>query len=74
MHSALHREVAHDRQHQLLRNDRTAAHLAAARASERAELDAERRRALRFEPHRASVLAVIWRRLRTAQDTRPIGV
>jgi hypothetical protein len=70
MQSAFHREFAHDRQRQLVRDDRMAPQLAALRASQRAELDAERRRALRFEPRRASVLA----RLRNAFHTRPLGV
>ena len=70
MQSAFHRELAYDRQRQLVHDDRMAPQLAALRASQRAELDAERRQAFRFEPRRASVLT----RLRNAFHTRPLGV
>jgi hypothetical protein len=29
---------------------------------------------VRFEPHRVSLFAVIWRRVRGAQHARPVGV
>jgi hypothetical protein len=66
--SGFHQELANDRQRQLIRDSgielRTAPHVAEAAATERAELAAERRRTLRFEPRRVSGLAVLLRRRR----------
>jgi hypothetical protein len=68
MYQSFHREFAHDRRRQLVRDDRLASQLAELRAGERAELEAERRRAVRFEP-RGSLLT----RLRAALHVRPLG-
>jgi hypothetical protein len=73
MHQSFHRELAYDRQRQLVRDRGMAPQLAALRASERAELEADRRQALRFEPGQASVLAVLARRVRGAFHVRPLG-
>jgi hypothetical protein len=66
--SGFHQELAHDRQRQLIPSldvdDRTAPHVAEMAASQRAQLAAERRRALRFEPAGVSALALIVRRMR----------
>jgi hypothetical protein len=72
MQTAFHRELAHDRQRQLVRDDGVASQLAAFRANERARLEAERRSSLRFEP-RSSMLTVLARRLRSSIHTRPLG-
>ena len=68
MHQSLHRELAQDRQRQLVRDSRLSPQLAELRATERAELEAERRRAVRFAPARGSMLT----RLRTALHVRPL--
>jgi hypothetical protein len=73
MHQSFHRELAHDRQHQLVRHGRMAAQLAELRAHERSEREAERRQALRFEPRLESVLAIVGRRVRGALHVRPLG-
>jgi hypothetical protein len=75
--SGFHQELAGDRQRQLIRDSgveyRTASHVAALAADQRAELEAERRRALRFEPARLSVASQILRRLRGTRRI-PAGV
>jgi hypothetical protein len=75
---AFHNELARDRQQQLYRSarldERTAPHVSELRAGERAELAAERRRALRYEPVRHSAFAAIGRRLRATLPVHPHGV
>jgi hypothetical protein len=73
MHQSFHRELAHDRQRQLVRDDRMAAQLAELRAHESSEREAERRQARRFEPRHESVLAMVARRVRSALHVRPLG-
>ena len=75
--AGFHKELAGDRQRQLHRSasllEPAASHLIQLRASERAELAAARRQALRYQPKRHSMFAAIRRHLHTAH-LHPHGV
>jgi hypothetical protein len=76
--AGFHRELAGDRQRQLLRSggldERTAPHVAELRAHERAELASAQRRALRYEPRRVSLFTALGRRLHPSRHAYPRGV